>query len=163
MYHTGKENASAFVKVRKGLPRERGKTFERTVAKVLSKGLEAKFERALGASRDGGSDVVLRPGQASDIYRWHGHWVIECKRTSRRELGTWWKQAAAQANPERQTPVLVYQVGVRTPRYWVFDESHLPVHLSSRAVEFYLAPNGDSLAILVEHDAIAFMRGDPAP
>jgi Holliday junction resolvase len=151
MYHQGKSMTSTD----RRLPRERGKEFERTVARRLTEKLGVQFERALGASRDGGSDVVLRPGQGPHVYARDGRWVIECKRTSKRTLGVWWRQAADQAN-RFQTPVLVYQVGVRKPRHWVFAKVDLPMLVVCKAIEFYATKSGE-LCVLDERDAIAHL------
>ena len=72
--------------------RAKGASAERELCAILTDEMGTTVQRQLGAARDGGDDVKLKP------------WSIECKRQERIQLQKWWAQAVE--NSGNQKPMI---------------------------------------------------------
>ena len=79
--------------------RNKGKRGENEVCNILTDNLGHKVTRNLQQTRDGGEDIIL------------GDWSIECKRTEKVNLPSYWRQATKNAGTKKPAVVLRWSRG----------------------------------------------------
>jgi Holliday junction resolvase-like predicted endonuclease len=101
--------------------RDKGQRGEREVCKLLTEALNVDVTRELGASRDGGCDIIVTLGDLT--------YVIEVKlyrKVTQALVDTWWDQAVSQAEALHDqlinaTPILIYRQS-----HWKYWECRVP-------------------------------------